>query len=431
MSTVAVNFEATLGKIGMLHGMNNGPLMHQGDFGEEYDEIGVPFVRFHETHSPSTKCIEVPFIFRDFDADENDPANYFFGVTDQVIKAAVDHGITVMYRLGMGTEASRPQIFCVPPKDHDKWARICLNIVRHYNDGWANGFHYGIEYWEIWNEPDLKQYWSDTPESYVDLYDKTARAIKGFDPSLKVGAFSVAGVVTNGGGEFGRVFFEHVTKHNVPLDFFSWHFYSEFFDKIELKSRTSRDIIRRWGYEGKIENINSEWHGVGLHGESQKWDLSDTKRICSAVCNVGAMIIMHRYGVTKAAYYDPENRGSLCGVWDIHMNKQKQFYGFKAFGELYRLGTECESSVDESGIEVLAARNGEMGRILLANQSAESEVYTMDLTGLPPADMRVYRLDASLDLELVDSDSFGSATRILRTVDVPKQSVVLIEFSFR
>ena len=45
--------------------------------------------------------------------------------------------------------------------------------------------------------------------------------------------------------------------------------------------------------------------------------------------------------------------------------------------------------------------------------------------------MRVYRLDEKLDLELVDSDSFGSAGRILRTVDVPKQSVVLVEFSFR
>ena len=431
MHTITVNFRNTRGKIGMLHGMNNGPYMHQGDFGQEYDEIGVPFVRFHETHSPSTKCIEIPFIFRDFDADENDPASYFFDITDKVISEAVRHGITVMYRLGMGTEATRPQIFCKPPADFDKWARICTNIVRHYNDGWANGFHFGIEYWEIWNEPDLKEYWSGTVEEYISLYEKTARAIKAYDKSMKVGAFSVAGVVSHGLGEFGEAFFRYVTEHDVPIDFFSWHFYSELFDKIELKSRASRDIIRKWGYEGKIENINSEWHGVGLHGEAQKWDLSDTKRVCSAVCNVGAMIIMHRYGVTKAAYYDPENRGSLCGIWDVHMKKQKQFYGFKAFGELYRAETECESTTTAEGMQVLAAHNGQKAVLLIANQSAQGGEYLLDLKGFPPCDMRVSVLDETRDLEKADSDSFGEADSVKRIIDIPRQSVVLVEFLYR
>ena len=41
-----------------------------------------------------------------------------------------------------------------PPADFEKWAKICEHIVRHYNEGWASGFHYDIKYWEIWNEPD-------------------------------------------------------------------------------------------------------------------------------------------------------------------------------------------------------------------------------------------------------------------------------------
>ena len=427
---ISVDFEKKLGKIGMLHGMNNGPLMHQGDFSKEYAEIGVPFVRYHETHSPSAKCLEIPYIFRDFDADENDPANYFFGVTDKVMAAAVKQGITIMYRLGMGTE-QKPQINCLPPKDHDKWARICVNIIRHYNDGWANGFHYGIEYWEIWNEPDLQVYWTDTPESYADLYEKAARAIKAYDPSLKVGGFAVAGVYTHGYMGFGDVFFRHVTENNVPIDFYSFHFYSEFFDKIELKCRYVVETLKKWGLYGKIESINSEWHGIGLHGESQKWDLSDTKRICTAVCNVGAMIMMQKYGVTKAAYYDPENRGAFCGVWDIHGNKQKPFYGFKAFGELYRVGTEYECTTDTEGMEVLAARNDEKAYVLIANHDAAGGEYTLDLSALPPSDMKVYVLDEARDLALSDSDSFGAATHALRTVDVPKKSVVLVEFVFR
>jgi hypothetical protein len=41
----------------------------------------------------------------------------------------------------------------IPPRDHDHWADICINIIRHYNEGWANGFHLNLDYWHIWEEP--------------------------------------------------------------------------------------------------------------------------------------------------------------------------------------------------------------------------------------------------------------------------------------
>jgi xylan 1,4-beta-xylosidase len=55
----------------------------------------------------------------------------------------------------------------------------------HYNQGWANGFHYNIRYWEFWNEPE--GFWSGTPEQFYSLYEKTARALKSVDPNIKVG----------------------------------------------------------------------------------------------------------------------------------------------------------------------------------------------------------------------------------------------------
>ena len=221
MSKVYANFAKPVRPVGMMHGMNNGPFMHQGDFGPEYDEAGIPFVRFHETQSPTTKCIEVPHIFRDFDADENDEKNYFFAATDKVIAEAVKHGITVMYRLGMGTESSRPRLFSNLPPDFQKWARICINIIRHYNEGWANGFHYNIPYWEIWNEPDHEQYWPGTALQYCQLYETISLAIRAYDPALKVGGCAKANSDRN--NVFADVFLKYVTEHDLPLDFFSWH----------------------------------------------------------------------------------------------------------------------------------------------------------------------------------------------------------------
>ena len=437
MSKVCVNFAKAVRPVGMMHGMNNGPFMHQGDFGPEYDEAGIPFVRFHETHSPTTKCIEVPHIFRDFDADENDEKNYFFGATDKVITEAVKHGITVMYRLGMGTESTYPRLFSVVPKDAKKWARICVNIIRHYNEGWANGFHYNIPYWEIWNEADLQQYWPGTVEQFNELYEEASLAIRAYDPKLKVGGCAMADPDRTDG--FTEAFFQYVVDHDLPMDFFSWHFYREELVPIEKRCRHVEKLLETYGLADKVENINSEWHGIALRkrpttakGTWGGWDLSKSGQVCSAVCNVAAMIIMQHHNVTKAAYYDAENRGALCGLWDVHMHKQKQFYGFKAFNYLYQAGTEYESVSDNFDLQAMAAADGKKGYLLLANYTEEADTVAMELTNLPGADMQVYLLDETHSLEdVVDSDSFGAAACVKRELKLPAMSVALIELQFR
>ena len=467
MSKVCVNFAKAVRPVGMMHGMNNGPFMHQGDFGPEYDEAGIPFVRFHETHSPTTKCIEVPFIFRDFDADENDEKNYFFGATDKVITEAVKHGITVMYRLGMGTESSSPRLFSVVPKDAKKWARICVNIIRHYNEGWANGFHYNIPYWEIWNEADLQQYWPGTVEQFNELYEEASLAIRAYDPNLKVGGYAAADLdrknelyeaalptfhandsnlkadsaaaKLNSKNSFAGAFLQNVVDKNLPLDFLSWHFYRETLEGIHFRCDFAEAILKQYGLHGKVENINSEWHGIALRkrpttekGIWGGWDLSKSGQVCSAVCNVAAMILMQQHNVTKAAYYDAENRGALCGLWDVHMHKQKQFYGFKAFNYLYQAGTEYESVSDNFDLQAMAAADEKKGYLLLANYTEEADTVALELNNMPGADMQVYLLDETRSLETaVDSDSFGAAESVKREIKLPAMSVALIELQFR
>ena len=55
-------------------------------------------------------------------------------------------------------------------KDFRKWTEICAGIVRHYNCGWANGFKFGIKYWEIWNEPENPPMWDGTRQEFFELY---------------------------------------------------------------------------------------------------------------------------------------------------------------------------------------------------------------------------------------------------------------------
>ena len=55
------------------------------------------------------------------------------------------------YRLGESIEHTRTKRFVHPPGDMEHWAEICLGTIRHYTEGWANGFDFQIPYWEIWN----------------------------------------------------------------------------------------------------------------------------------------------------------------------------------------------------------------------------------------------------------------------------------------
>ena len=77
----------------------------------------------------------------------------------------VKYGIEPFFRLGATIENFHflRAYHIYPPKDFHKWARICAGIVRHYNEGWAGGYHFGIRYWEIWNEPDNTPDVEDNP----------------------------------------------------------------------------------------------------------------------------------------------------------------------------------------------------------------------------------------------------------------------------
>ena len=127
--------------------------------------------------------VDIPNIFRDFDADVNDPASYDFAHTDILIRELYNYGVEPVYRLGITIEnsANIRAFHVFPPKDFQKWAEICEHIIMHYNEGWVNGFKYGITYWEIWNEPDvvlnpnnIAQTWHGTREEFFEFY-KTSR----------------------------------------------------------------------------------------------------------------------------------------------------------------------------------------------------------------------------------------------------------------
>ena len=143
-TVISVDPHTSRGPIRPLHGMGNGPVTRRGthDHIADFREAGVPYCRLHDTEYPlgSGVYVDIHCIFPNFDADENDPASYYFTHTDRYLSYIEQSGAKTFYRLGESIDHAPVKSHIFPPKDNKKWAVICEHIVAHYTEGWADGY---------------------------------------------------------------------------------------------------------------------------------------------------------------------------------------------------------------------------------------------------------------------------------------------------
>ena len=407
-----IDFGAERGAIKPLHGVNNAPVRVTGKQGKQ-DELkaaGIPFVRTHDTAYSfgGTHYVDIPNVFPDFDADETNPANYDFAYTDAYLKPIVAAGCKLFYRLGVTIENNwRVKAYNIfPPKDYAKWARICEHVVRHYNEGWADGFRWNIEYWEIWNEPENPAMWQGTKEQFFDLYRVAANHLKTTFPQIKVGGYAGCGFYTVDDAKrreesaFYRSFvtwFEDFCRYvnapetKAPLDFFSWHLYvsQEWpVDRIATHAAYVRKTLDAAGLKD-TENIFNEWNIF----RSDRKDQFETCKTHVGAANVAAAFcLMQNTSIDKAMYYDACPTRVYCGLFTFPGHRTTPCYeAFRAWNELAKLGTAYGVTCDEKGLYAAAAKNGNRRAFLVANVGKEEMSITPNVGG---GMFRIYRVDA-------------------------------------
>ena len=286
---VTVDAQTPTGTLRSLSGVNGSPApgMHKPEYfkfggwnmpekvdaSAGYRLAGIDLVRTHDGYGPGdidgqfetaaapggaliSAKRDVLVIFRNPQADPDDPASYNFGPTDAQIGAIRRLGAQVLFRLGR-SEGADP----LPPMDFARYASVAKHIVLHYNRGWANGYHHGIRYWKIWNEPDLgKVFWAGTAAQYYDLYARMAKAVKETDPQALVGGPAIAR--PNDDTPYRDPFMDYVHANKVPLDFYSWHWYATDSEDPMDFVRIAKDVRARLDKHGltMTQSILSEWN---------------------------------------------------------------------------------------------------------------------------------------------------------------------------
>ena len=118
-----------------------------------------------------------------------------------------------------------------PPKDYQKWKDLISTFVNHLYQRYGQQ----VENWyfEVWNEPNLTNYWLGTFQQYCQLYDYSVEAVKSVNPNLKIGGPAVSDT----DADFLNQFLEHVTSGTnyannqvgTKIDFISFHTKGFFF----------------------------------------------------------------------------------------------------------------------------------------------------------------------------------------------------------
>jgi len=410
-----VDFGRRLEPFRALHGINKGAIGSGGlvSVEAEHRALGVPYVRLHDCHYPNPDVVDIHAVFPNPDADAADPKSYDFALTDEYLASVRATGAQIIYRLGESIEHTRHKRYVHPPKSPERWAQIALGIIRHYNEGWANGFRYAIRYWEIWNEPENRPVmWSGTDADYFQLYKVTVLAIKAHSPNLKVGAPAVGntGQIVAGKfvpSKFVEDFLAYCRKERLPLDFFSWHGYTADLLDLPLRARAIRKILDAAEFTHTESHLN-EWNYL----PDNSWEgLARTTpaKVRQAFVNrmtgmEGGAFIVATLLALQDAPVDVCNlfHGELgaFGLFNEQGVPFPNYHALLAFRELldtpnrvHTMGFRPQESVISAG---LAADNS-FGQVLISNVFAKESVYRLTLKGL------LWRTGTHYEIQIKDS----------------------------
>lgn len=446
---IQIDCNQQIGNFELELGVNCGPLSQDLllDYSPILSNINIKHIR---THGYQGAC-DWNHIFPNWFADPDSVNSYDFSSTDTIINAIVNAGFNTTFRLGVSWEDSTIEYHNDPPgtirdassnivhyadsSDFAKFADICKHIIMHYNEGWADGYNYNINEWEIWNEPsNQERFWSGTNLQFYKMFEIVAKKIKSEYPNLLVGGPGRAG--GHEGTMYEEDFIHYCSTHNVPLDFYSWHSYGLSIDSlmnVEIspyiyvsKNNKFTNLLNSNGYY-TTKSICNEWN-AGLGPEYFAHSIKGASFFASS------LIYMENNEFERSDIFRGDDH--LNGIIENDttlITAAQTLYFWKQLSEssqkLYTTGT------DTCGFAVISSMNESDKKlyILISNfENADKEI-NLTIENLPVGYSNNWQITRSAvvmipDIIAIDTASLNSVNNILYySFSIDAETVQFIE----
>jgi xylan 1,4-beta-xylosidase len=379
---------------------------YRTDLRQLREATGFQYVRFHA-------------IFHDevglYDEDSTGNPIYNFSYVDQIYDGLLQNGVRPYIELSfmplkLAAQQTQQSFWyhpiVSPPKDQAKWAALITAFSQHLIA------RYGLDevsqwYFEVWNEPNL-DFWAGDPreQTYYELYDTTAHALKAVSSRLRVG-----GPATAQAAWVDR-FIRHCVINQVPLDFVSTHVYgndsakdvfgtdenisrnemvcraaAKVHDQVKASARPDLPIF--WSeYNASYKNEPDVTDAVFMGA----W-LANTIRECDGLTNMMSYWtfsdVFEEQGVVKSPFY---------GGYGVIAEDDLPKPAFNAFRLLHDLGDQ-RIEIDSKSALVTRNRNGNLviaaWNLFLPEERGQPKQVTLDVKGLKSnARVSISRLDS-------------------------------------
>ena len=444
---LTADFSDVVGRIKAVNGTNLGPRLSSSRYNTHrplFKDAHFGLVRLHDAPADNSgfRIVDVQHIFGNMNDDPADPANYYFTATDDYIKSILDAGSPILYRLGASIEHSAPNTYFVKePEDYEKTGEIYAGIVRHYNKGWGNGFHWNIEYWEIWNEPNIGQaMWDKDFAAYCRFYAAMAKRLKREFPEIKVGGPAISEYAA----DLLSQFIDYCRQENAPLDFCSWHAYTASLDDITSSPAKVRRLLDERGFT-ETELHLDEWHYFNcawdeVQGTKGNLDFRvalnngdhGLNGIDAAAFDACALILWQDTPLDSSSYYcTTMATDDNWGLIDKYGFPFKTYYAFRMFGEMTDSAPNrirCGGAPENIAI-LGGTGSGGAKRLIVASFKEKASALTIRLSGVPRSGtVTVESLEAGRQREPSVSD-LAYTDGVIDLGPVTGSTVKLIRFS--
>ena len=279
-----------------------------------------------------------------------------------------------------------------PPRDMEEWDALIRLLAEHlvarYGINEVRGWCF-----EVWNEPNLADFWTGTRSDYLKLYLHTARTLKEIDPDLQVGGPATAK------SEWIPEFLEFCERHDVPVDFVTTHHYptdvaGETEDDIETRlSQAPRNILQDQARDarhavGAMPLFYTEWNTSSSSHDPLHDQPYAAAFVVQTALDVAALVQGYAFwtftDVFDESYFPSLPFHGGFGLLSLHGIPKP---AYRAFEILHALGAERIPLVGRHPtVDAWAIRKDHDVTIVLANhafprQPIATEVVRLEIAG--------------------------------------------------
>jgi hypothetical protein len=321
-----------------------------------------------------------------WNAIENRRGHYNWAFWDMLVDEAEKAHIQLIPYVAYTPEwaAETPdQFWKRPPTDPKLYANFMYRIASRYRGR--------IHSWELWNEPDIAEYWMGTPGQFAELVKLSAVAVRRADPS--------ATIVLAGMSKGPSPFFERLVQHyhvERDIDVVAMHGYPESW--LEQRAETvlqswllkmtrlvARDGAQRdfWLNEIGYADYRYSPTKANKYGVSALFPYEHTPDYAATALFKSQVMSLESAKVSLTAWYriddfDPRTAtfsddqvNFHLGLVDIHGHPKPTFFALKYFNRLFHeptrpLLTRTISSAGERSDAVVNGFETQDGHIILA-----------------------------------------------------------------